>query len=297
LIKFLISGWGQNTFLIQSSQTAAPTKKVPKPRGRPKKTSVLAQKNQDDQSKSGGENTEQERDDDADAGEHEEQLQREEREECERDARNDEIDRLEIERQIENELTLKRKRGGKDEEEAAPPPTPTPPKKKKKRGRAPGALSYSAGDFTALMDAVEEILPTALTDWKFVEAHYNKYAVRFHRKERGAVGLRSKFRDFAWGEPSGGGERNEWETRAKEIEGEIDKKGGVVVIGDDDGDSPSKGSSASENTKPSSASRAKRSSRLGFETLISSHLKEEAKLNEERHRQKMTLFEKLLEKL
>ena len=72
----------------------------------------------------------------------------------------------------------------------------------------------------------------------------------------------------------------------------------VFVIGDDgevgSSSSPSKSSSASGD---GGGRHARKSSRLGFETHISAHLQQEAERNAERHKEKMLLFEKLLDKL
>jgi hypothetical protein len=147
------------------------------------------------------------------------------------------------------------------------------------------------------LDAVEEVLPTQVDMWKPVEEHYNRYAVRFHRKERTQGALRTHFRKLAWGPASGGGERNEFEQRAKEIEGMMNRKGGVVLVGAEDdvgGVSPS--SSSTSSSLGNSQQPKKRSSRLGFEKMIQGHLELEAQKSEDRHNEKMELFQKFLEK-
>jgi hypothetical protein len=200
---------------------------------------------------------------------------------------------------------LKRKnRNQKDEVYPVPKKAKTlPPPKPKKKGRTRGATSYTFGDITAILDAVEEVLPTQLSNWDNVEEHYNRYAARFYRKDRKTTELRTKYWELAWGEPSGGGERNDFEKRAKEIEGMINQKGGVVLVGDDDernfGPCSSSSSSSERITRSTtlmSTTRQPQSSQLRFEKMISQHLKDEAARSDERHKEKMDLFSKLLDK-
>jgi hypothetical protein len=291
-------------------------KKVTKRRGRPPKQPVLPPKNQGNAKDELGSSDDSQDGEDSDGEDHdletsqerwahediEEQLRQDKLNEARHDAEDqDEIDRDTANPANQTSLSptapTKRKRSGgtsKSSQAVASPPT-----KKKRGGRKKGATSYTEGDYTAILDAVEEVLPTQLDDWKFVAEHYNKYAVRFHRRERAANGLRSKFRDLAWGVPSGGGERDEWETRAKEIERAINQKVGVVVIGDDDdASSPSRMSSKmSSGDGASKSTRGGRGTRLGFETMMAGQLVLQSEQAQERHQQKMELFERILEKL
>jgi hypothetical protein len=162
----------------------------------------------------------------------------------------------------------------------------------KKRGRKPGATSYTQGDLTALLDAVEEILPTQVSDWDQVETAYEQYAVRFSRKIRKANAIKSKFRELAWGEPSGGGEASPWQKRAREVNGEINRKGGVVLVDGKEPGGESNTSSSSSSTPP----KQRKNTRMGFEKKISDRLEEQAKANEERHKEKMDLMKQFLEK-
>lgn len=99
----------------------------------------------------------------------------------------------------------------------------------KKKGRQIGAKKYSQYDEKALLEAVEKVLPSCEKDWNAVAATYNKdYAGRCGRTTRSENALRSRFRELAWGDASGGGERTVHQQLAKKIMGDIDKKNGTV---------------------------------------------------------------------
>jgi hypothetical protein len=269
-------------------QNSEKTKKGTKARGRPKKNPESSGVDSESES----ERLKQQQ---AEA-----EAEQNEREQNRRDDEQDLFDEEEEVARQEKEAGQAFKRKNREEGPGDPFPTPShvsqapAPPKKKARGRAPGATHYTDGDFIALLDAVEEILPTQASEWPFVEEHYNQYAIRFHRKERKVTGLKSKFRDFSWGEPSGGGERNEFQTRAKKIEKMINEKGGVMIIDDA---SPKKSSSSSSGEgREDKSTRQVRSSRLGFEKMISTHLESEARLSADRHQEKMALLTKFLDK-
>lgn len=98
-----------------------------------------------------------------------------------------------------------------------------------KKGRRRGATAYSFGDEVSLLECVEEVLPSQNSDWDAVVQLYNtRYAAKFHRTFRSADGLKGRFREILWGESSGGGERTEMQTRAREIIKKIDEKNGTV---------------------------------------------------------------------
>ena len=50
------------------------------------------------------------------------------------------------------------------------------------------------------------------------------YAVKYSWTERSGKALNSKFKELAWGDPSGGGQRNQHQQHATEILGLIEKK-------------------------------------------------------------------------
>lgn len=105
----------------------------------------------------------------------------------------------------------------------------TPLAPAKKRGRKKGATAYSSGDETALLDAIEEVVPCSEQEWENVVGRYNLlYAGRYDRTIRSLNGLRGRFRELAWGEPSGGGVRTPSQQRALEIMRKIDAKQGTL---------------------------------------------------------------------
>ena len=100
----------------------------------------------------------------------------------------------------------------------------------KHKGRQKGATQYSEGDLIALLDAVKEILPTSDNQWLKVETYYNIiYAEKWKRGLRNAKGLKTKFRELSHGTSTGGGKRDDFEKKAKEIDKLIDHEGQILV--------------------------------------------------------------------
>jgi hypothetical protein len=102
--------------------------------------------------------------------------------------------------------------------------------KKNLRGRPKGATSYSVGDITELLDAIEEIIPQNDEQWVLVADYYNtKYAERHQKQNRKASALRRKYNELLFGVKSGGGEETKEQKRARQIERTINEKAGVLV--------------------------------------------------------------------
>jgi hypothetical protein len=97
-----------------------------------------------------------------------------------------------------------------------------------KRGRKKSATSYTEGDFVAILDFIQEILPLTNLQWERVAFHFNAYyATQFQRAERTTKTLKSKFRELSFNTPSRSGTRNEFEKRAKDIEKLIDQSASI----------------------------------------------------------------------
>lgn len=151
-----------------------------------------------------------------------------------------------------------------------------------------------------MLDAVEIIVPQLDDDWKSVSNHYNKeYATKFKVTERTSNALKTKFRELCWGAQSGGGNRNEYETRAKALMKKIDEASGVFLCDND---------SSVSTSSPTVSSKIKGSSRIKFQQNLLSRLdknesidiqrhQERLAIEEKRHNDRMIMFQKLLDKL
>jgi hypothetical protein len=166
-----------------------------------------------------------------------------------------------------------------------------------KRGKKKGATSYTEGDLVAILNSIQEILPLTDLQWERVAFHFNAhYATRFRRAERTAKVLKSKFRELSFGAPSGGGTRNEFEKRAKDIKKLIDQSTGVKR---------SDNATATTTTSISGLSPSfRKRTQMKFEKEIMDYLTKTEKNEEERqkaeakkHEERMLMFEKLIEKL
>ena len=105
-----------------------------------------------------------------------------------------------------------------------------------------------------------------------------------------------------WGSASGGGGRDRFEVKAKEVEKLINEKGGCVRGGDSPScaDDSKSLSDATPSATPIATHRERESgcsTRLGFERNILSHMSLESERAERRHEEKMELFRLLIEKL
>jgi hypothetical protein len=100
----------------------------------------------------------------------------------------------------------------------------------KKRGRKKGVTGYTNGNIKAVLDNIKFILPIMDNKWDFVSKHYNETnSSQYERPERSTLALKSKFRDLCHGPPIKGGSRTKYESHAKEIEGFIDLKAGIII--------------------------------------------------------------------
>jgi hypothetical protein len=176
----------------------------------------------------------------------------------------------------------------------------------KKRGRKKGATGYTNGDIKAVLDSVEFILPIMDNEWDFVSKHYNEtYSSQYERPERSALALKSKFRDLCHGPPTGGGSRTKYESRAKEIEGFIDSKAGIIINDVDSDEYLDNDESIDElqqKTKVKKKEKPEKKrprSRMDFEKQVMTFLTESSKLENEqaqkRHDEKMELFRMFLQ--
>jgi hypothetical protein len=161
----------------------------------------------------------------------------------------------------------------------------------KKRGRKKGATSYTKGDLTALLDSVAEILPITEVKWESVSQHFNEtYALKFSRNTRTSVALKTKFRELVHGTSPGGGGRDEYEQRAKDIASIINKESGVIssetiILPSEEEDSVVH----EKKEKP-----PKKRTRMGFENTITNYLMEFQKSSERHHNERMELFREYL---
>lgn len=173
----------------------------------------------------------------------------------------------------------------------------------KKKGRQNGAKGYSEGDLEGVLDSVKAIEPVTDAEWDKVAEHYNvTYAGKYHRAERCAAGLKTKFRELARGCSTGGGGRSNLEKQAKEIEMLIDKKAGVVVDGKSFDEVTEVEALPEEKLEgSSSSSTVPRRTRMAFEKDIMKILRDNEErthewrqrsevMAQERHREKMNLL-------
>ena len=126
-------------------------------------------------------------------------------------------------------------------------------------------------------------MPKSDPDWQKVEGHYNStYAGRWRRPECSAAALKAKFRKLCFGPTSWGGERNEWEKRAKELERLIDEASGVIT-------DFKEGNGKEEDVADIKSERkSKKGTRMNFEKSILTYLEE----SKEREKEDMTLDRK-----
>jgi hypothetical protein len=164
----------------------------------------------------------------------------------------------------------------------------------KKKGRKPGSVSYTLGDLQAILDSVKEILPTQDDEWEKVTSLYNLYALKFFRNERPMKGIKSKFRELVHGAPSGGGKLQGLEKEAKDLQGLIDQKCGILV----DGKGLPEDLSISQEDSATSNSEVKKGrtnirTRMGFEKIVINQMKYAEENAQQRHKEKMELMREI----
>ena len=102
-----------------------------------------------------------------------------------------------------------------------------------------------------MLDAAEEILPQNDGDWDKVATLFNeRYAVKHGRSTRTSHALKLKYHDTLFGVPTGGGEAQPLQVRARGIEQKISEAAGVKV-------SDSKCHEKSQKQSPRKGSRLK----------------------------------------
>ena len=153
----------------------------------------------------------------------------------------------------------------------------------------------------ALLDAVECVLPTSETAWQKVKSFYNeKYAEKWKRGTRNAKGLKTKYRELVHGSTTGGGKSNDFEKRAKEIEGMINKEGSISVS------SPEKKEDAEKKEDDvvvfEGAKMPKGRTRMEFEKKIDEYTdyqrefdSEMKQLTSQQHQEKLNRFDRFLD--
>jgi siroheme synthase (precorrin-2 oxidase/ferrochelatase) len=152
--------------------------------------------------------------------------------------------------------------------------------KKTQRGRPKGATSYSVGDITELLDAIEEILPQNDEQWVLVADYYNtKYADRHEKQNRKAGALRRKYHELLFGVKSGGGEETKEQKRARQIEQIINEKAGVLV------------SEEATTTQSIESVSPRKGSRMKVEKEILDFLNKSEQLQAERFEKKIKIEE------
>ena len=107
----------------------------------------------------------------------------------------------------------------------------------KGHGRAKGSQGYSAGDCTALVTAVKDVLPLGSHDWAEVLTKYNNYAKLNNHAIRDLDPLKIKFRALVnHSKPTGDPDCPTYVREAKATQLAIDKRAEILACEDSDGD-------------------------------------------------------------
>src|ERR1700722_3124874 len=106
---------------------------------------------------------------------------------------------------------------------------------KKSRGRAPGATNYTDDDLEALMDIMDEIIPTGEKAENSVAANFKEWAIANERPERDVKSLKKKFNALVRTEkPTGEGECPSYIDRAHHLYDLMDEKYMTQDVDDND---------------------------------------------------------------
>jgi hypothetical protein len=164
----------------------------------------------------------------------------------------------------------------------------------KKKGRKLGSVSYTLGDLQAILDSVREILPTQDDEWEKVTSLYNLYVLKFFKNKCFMKGIKSKFRELVHGASSGGGKLQGLEKEAKDLQGLIDQKCGILVGGKGlpEDLSISQEDSTTFNLEVKKG-RTNIRTKMGFEKIVINQMKYVEENAQQRHKKKMKLMREI----